>query len=109
MPWKNSSVIKNSYFSKCLLATLYISAQINKHRLSQHRGSESAFVAHLGHNYLSSLYRKSLSHHQNYLGFLTKGAGRQGKETQGSKSLWLRLNCLRLLPGSLPLKSMCGF
>lgn len=33
MPWKNSSVIKNSFFSKCLLATLYISAQINKHRL----------------------------------------------------------------------------
>ena len=36
MPWKNSSVIKNSFFSKCLLATLYISAQINKHRLVCH-------------------------------------------------------------------------
>ena len=33
MPWKNSSVIKNSFFSKSLLATLHFYAQINEYRL----------------------------------------------------------------------------
>lgn len=65
MPWKNSSVIKNSFIPKCLLATLSIPTQINKLRLLvRARGSESASVPNLGHNYLTSLHRKPLSHPQ---------------------------------------------